>query len=146
VDADALKLFWVMLALTPVVLPGILTACYAIRQETRKRELEHKERMQALHLGRALPGDEPWWSPARIGLAIGLVVLVAVFFFAAVSSRAVGFHEEIWRSAGIVGLGGVLCGTVLAGLSAGRTAGDKLAVASKPEISEDAYDVVSARG
>jgi hypothetical protein len=149
VDHDALKLFWVMLALSPVVLPGILLGYYSIRQESRKRELEHRERMRSLETGRALPGGESWSISARISLAIGLVVPVGVFFCAALANHAVGFHEGIWKAAGMVGLAGVICGTVLAGISFAQT--DKSGHASeiaagKPEVAEDAYDVVSARG
>ena len=47
---------------------GIGIAYFAIylglRQEKLKRELEHKERMKALEMGRSLPGDLPWLSPA----------------------------------------------------------------------------------
>jgi hypothetical protein len=148
VDHDALKLFWVMVAITPVVLPGILVALYAIRQEVRKREFEHKERMHALQIGRSLPGDEPWWSPARISLAIGAAVPIGVFFCAALATKAVGFHKDMWIAAGMVGLGGVICGTVLAGASFARADKSKQTpdLAGKPEIGEDAYDVVSARG
>ena len=46
---------------------GIGIAYYAvhfgIRLERTKRELEHKERMMALELGRSLPGDGSWFSP-----------------------------------------------------------------------------------
>ena len=48
----------------------------------------------------------------------------------------------------MVGLGSVICGTVLAGVSFARTdqARDQAQFALKPEFAEDAYDVVSSRG
>lgn len=42
---------------------GYFAIHFGIRLEKTKRELEHKERMRALELGRSLPGDVPWLSP-----------------------------------------------------------------------------------
>ena len=56
-----------------------LSIVFHLRNEQRKRELEHIERMQALEFGRTLPQDEPWWSPLRIGLVIGGAVPLGVF-------------------------------------------------------------------
>ena len=54
---------------------GLGVAYFAIyfgsRQERLKRELEHKERMMALEMGRSLPGDIPWLSPLRRRLPHG---------------------------------------------------------------------------
>src|SRR5438094_593974 len=106
-----------MLALAPMVMPEILLSYYLIRQESRNREFEHKEQTQALQLGRVLPGDESWWSSARISLAIGLVVPLGVFCCAALATLAVGFHEEIWKAAGMVGAVGLLCAAFMAPIS-----------------------------
>jgi hypothetical protein len=77
-----------------------------------------------------------------------VLVPVGTFACAALSTSASGFHEDIWRAAAMVGLGGVICGTVLAGMSFSRAhqivQSDDLS--TKPEVAEDAYDVVSARG
>ena len=46
---------------------GYYAVHFGIRLERTKRELEHKERMRALELGRSLPGDGSWLSPlARV--------------------------------------------------------------------------------
>ncbi len=132
---------------------GIGIAYYAIhfgiRLERTKRELEHKERMMALELGRSLPGDTPWLTPLLIGFAIALSVPVAAFGFATVSTLAVGYHADIWQAAGGVSVFSVLCGSVVVCLSAARQArpeGEHLANEGKSQVEEDAYDVVSARG
>jgi hypothetical protein len=119
-----------------------------IRHDKYKRELEHKERMRALELGRSLPGDTPWLSPAKLGLLIAGGVPIGIFTCASIVSVESGFHQDVWIAAGMVGLGGVISGTLLAGLSFARTeeARPKAEYALKPEIAEDAYDVVSARG
>jgi hypothetical protein len=118
----------------------------AIRQERRKREVEHIERMRALELGRTLPQDEPWWSPPRIALSIGAAVPLGVFFLVFLSSLVVGYHEPMWLAACIVGVAGVISGSVLAYHSF-----DARALATgpgmlKPPVEEDAYDVVASRG
>jgi len=112
------------------------------------RELEHAERMKALAVGRSLPQDEPWWSPPRICLAIAAGVPASVFFVAFLASESLGFHEEIWLSAGIVGLAGVVSGSLLANrhLAAREWLGDNAPWGSKPDVEADAFDVVSSRG
>jgi hypothetical protein len=120
---------------------------HGIRLERFKQEVAHEARMRALDLGRVLPGDEPWWSPARTALAIGLIVPVTVFMCATIASHVVGFHEGIWIAAGLVGLGGVISGSCLAGLSFSTAHQGKYPeLAEKPEVAEDAYDVVGSRG
>ncbi len=132
---------------------GIGIAYYAIhfgiRLERTKRELEHKERMMALELGRSLPGDTPWLSPLRVGFAIALCVPVAAFGFATVATQTVGYHSDTWQAAGMVSIFSVVCGTVVVCLSAARQAqpaGEREAQGAKSQVEEDAYDVVSARG
>ena len=70
-----------------------------IRQDRYKRELEHKERMRALELGRTLPGDQSWLSPLRIGFLTGLIVPVSAMGFAWLSTLSMGYNGEVWRSA-----------------------------------------------
>src|SRR4051812_750308 len=97
--------------LIPIVLvPTILS----LRQARLERELEHAERMKALELGRTLPRDESWWSPARICVAIGAGVPVGVFFCAWMASNPHASQLMLWPSAGVVGLAGVIGGTFLA--------------------------------
>ncbi len=139
-----------------VVLPVILRS----RGERRKRELEHIERMRAIEVGRAFPGDvrfalsniPNWIVPHVVAVAVGAVVPIGVFVFAFLASLVVGYHREIWIAAGMVGLGAVIGGTVLRGRRSRkchRTARAEEAGPywnSKPNVEEDAYDVVSSRG
>lgn len=127
---------------------GYLAIYLGIRHDKYKRDLEHKERMRALELGRSLPGDSPWLSPARLGLLLCAGVPIGIFAFASFATVQVGFHQDFWIAAAMVGLGSVICGTVLSALSFART--DRTLhlaeYAPKPELAEDAYDVVSSRG
>jgi hypothetical protein len=132
------------------VIGGLSIAPLAIiltqRNERRKREMEHIERMKALVFGRTLPQDEPWWSPQRIAVVIGGAVPLGVFACVGLATSSVGYREEMWIAAGMVGIASVISGASLAGhaLSRRKTATELASV--KPYVEEDAYDVVSARG
>src|SRR6266481_3073495 len=89
------------MAIPIILVPTIM----GLRHARLERELEHRERMKALELGRTLPRDESWWSPSRIG----------VFLCAAMaSSQSENSAFLIWMSAGAVGLAGVFSGATLA--------------------------------
>lgn len=125
----------------PLIIVPVALGC---KHATRARELTHAERMRALELGRRLPQDQPWWTPARLGLAIGAGVPLAVFVCAAVATAAAGFQDGIWIATLAVGLTAVVCGSILAGRSAlGGTGNERV---DKPFVEEDAFDVVGARG
>src|SRR5271166_622254 len=81
---------------------GYYAVHFGIRLERTKRELEHKERMKALELGRSLPGDGSWLSPLRAGVLVAVVVPIGVFGVALLSSLAMGYQEGIWPVAGAV--------------------------------------------
>jgi hypothetical protein len=116
------------------------------RNEARKRELEHLERLKAIEFGRTLPQDERWWSPGWTTLAIGAGVPVGVFICVLLAAAQVGYHESMWIAAAMVGTSSVICGTILAYQSfAARNMGYERD-AGKPQIEEDAYDVVASRG
>jgi hypothetical protein len=117
-----------------------------LRNEQRKREFEHIERMQALEFGRTLPQDEPWWSPLRISLVIGGAVPLGAFLTVGSATAVTGFHDGMWIAAAIVGMVSVICGSILAGSSNKRAKASSSFADSKPQIEEDAYDVVSGRG
>jgi len=119
-----------------------------INKEKAKREFEHLERMKALELGRPLPGDLPWLSPMKLGLIIAVAVPTVTFVFAFLSTSVSGYHENIWQSAGMVGIFAVTSGAVIAALGVSKQGrGDGPALASRKfEVEEDAYDVVSTRG
>jgi len=131
---------------------GIGVAYFAIhlglRQEKLKRELEHKERMKALEMGRSLPGDLPWLSPLRAGFLIATVVPVGTFGLALLASRDNPSHLDLWQGACMVSVFALVCGTVVACVAAVRQAQHHVEFpqAEKPPVDEDAYDVVSSRG
>jgi hypothetical protein len=133
--------------LLAVLVPAIgIPVHLGLRHERWKRELEHKERMRALELGRALPGDESWLSPARIGLLIGGGAPLGIFLCATLATAAAGFQPDIWIASGIVSLAAVISGSSVAGYAASRGTSPLVRDAYKPPVEEDAYDVVSARG
>ena len=138
-----------------VALPIVLH----FRAERRKRELDHIERMRAIEVGRSYPGELknsllafPHWAvPHLIALSIGVAVPLGVFLFAFLATLIGGFHQDVWMASMLVGLGAVICGTVLAYGAFKMTAGPEsdhsgANVDSKQFIDEDAYDVVSSRG
>ena len=127
---------------------GYLAIYLGIRHDKYKRELEHKERMRALELGRSLPGDAAWLSPMRLALMIAGGVPVGIFACASTATVKVGFQTDLWIATGMVGLASVVCGSLLAGLASTRThkGQHQTELAHKAEFPEDAYDVVSSRG
>lgn len=132
--------------LIPII---IVPTAMGIKYAQRVREIEHTERMRALELGRTMPGDEPWSSPARISLSIGAGVPVSVFGLAWLATQAVGYQERIWMGATMVGLGSVICGSMLAAKHFTlRAEAESLAANTnaKPVMDADAFDVVASRG
>ena len=133
---------WAMIAGVAIVMIVVgLPVILGIRSEMRKREMEHTERMRAIELGRPLPGDGGWSSPARLALAIGAGVPIGtlgIAWLAAVSTdEATAF---IWPSAGAIGVAAVICGTVLAARiphESSRIAPDPHA---KPVVDPDAFE------
>jgi hypothetical protein len=133
-----------------ISLPIVLVPTFFhYRHERRKMDMEHAKSMRAIDLGRPLPGERPedsWSSPARIGLLIGVVVPLSAFLCSAVATVAAGFHEGMWIATGLVGLGGVISGSILVGVSYSNAGAASRTEEAKPYVEEDAYDVVSARG
>jgi hypothetical protein len=137
----------IILGFTVSILPIVL----AFRHSRRKLELDHAERMKAIELGGPVPRqgegeDEPWTMAARLVMALGVVVPLGSLGCAFFASLALGFHQAIWVMAGMVGLGGVLCGGLLAGQTFGANRRSPEFTDLKPYVEEDAYDVVGARG
>lgn len=140
-----------MIPLMGILLPIILVpTIMGIKYAQKERELDHAERMKALELGRTLPRDESWWSPARISVAFGVGLPIGVFLCAAkASGEPNAWSLIIWLSAGIVGLSGVLSGAYLAFHhfeNAANPRRDADYAGSKPEVDADAFDVVGNRG
>jgi hypothetical protein len=133
------------MAIPLILVPTILV----LRHARMERELEHAERIKALELGRTLPQDEPWWTPARLCVAIGAGVPIGVFGLAFLASQTVVDAQPVWVAAGIVGVAGVVCGTFLAGRYLTHGCPSRLVVnlgQAKPELEADAFDVVGSRG
>jgi hypothetical protein len=143
-DAIIIPVLGIMVPI--VIVPTVL----GIRHARQVRELEHKERMKALELGRSLPGDEPWSSPARISLAIAAGVPIGVFFCAWMATQATGFKQDIWMTSMVTSMTAVISGSILAGKHfTQRAAAEAAAQAAygKPEMHDaDAFDVVGSRG
>jgi hypothetical protein len=139
----------ILIPIVAIVLPVILVPIIlGIRFKRYERELEHAERIKALELGRALPGDGSWWNLPRISVAIGAGVPMAVFFCTWQASASLHDPEPAWVGAGIVGLAAVVSGSLLAGryfLGRDRSA-RPLGLDAKYRTEDDAYDVVSRRG
>jgi hypothetical protein len=129
---------------------GYLAVYMGIRHDRHKRELEHRERMTALEMGRSLPGDVPWLSPVRVGFLTATLVPIVAFLCAWQGTLSAGYHEEIWKAAGMVGVFAVSGGSLLGGIGFFREARRQEAASTvsnhKPRIEDDAYDVVAARG
>src|SRR5438445_4403732 len=96
--------------LIPLVVAPTAIGCKLARSF---REMEHAERMKALELGRTLPQDEPWWTPARICVAIGAGVPVSSMGLGVVGSLLLGHTEQTMAMSSSVAITGVICGTVL---------------------------------
>jgi hypothetical protein len=125
---------------------GAIAIILGIRHDRRKRELEHIERIKALELGRTLPQDEPWLTPAKLAALIGGVVPLGVFVSVGTATSSSGFHDGMWIAATLVGTAAVISGATVACQSGrSRKTSDPVAV-DKPYVEEDAYDVVSSRG
>ena len=137
----------VVALLIPII---VVPTALGIKYSLRVREMEHRERMRALELGRTLPCDEPWSSPARICLAVGVGVPLGVFLCAWMASLAVGYQESIWMSSMAVGMTAVISGSVLAGKhfnQRARAETDGSAGYGKPYLADaDAFDVAGSRG
>ena len=136
-----------LISLVALILPVVLVpVILGIRYARAEREMEHSERLKALELGRTLPQDETWWSPALICVVIGAGVPVSVFLFAWLASASVGYRDDIWRAAGTVGTTAVVCGSVLAARFFTQRSPAEDRHAAKPPIDADAFDVVGRRG
>jgi hypothetical protein len=111
------------------------------------REVKHAERMRAMELGLTLPEDDAF-SPAKLAAGIGIGVPTGSFLLAWLADLTSNGGEAIWTAAGFVGLGGVICGTILAYRRFATQ--DQYATTYqetlKPEYDPDAFDVVGRRG
>lgn len=133
--------------LIPII---IVPTAMGIKHARFLREVEHAEKMRAMELGRGLAEDESW-TPAGVAASIGAGVPIAAMAIAFVTMRAT--HDprtidSITMMATTVGLGGVICGTILAvkQFASRDKAAPAETFAEKPAYDPDAFDVVSSRG
>jgi hypothetical protein len=140
-----------IIPIVAMVIPIIIVpTALGIKHARFLREVEHAERMRAMELGRTLAGDESW-TPAGLAASIGAGVPIAAMLVAFVMTRSIldpASVEAITKMAGMIGLGGVICGTVLAAQQFGRRqpAAPVDSFAEKPSYDPDAFDVVGRRG
>ena len=122
-----------------------------IRMALRDREMQHVERIKALEVGRSLPGDESWWTPSRIAVAVGAGVPLGVILgpLGAVSSGTVPPDPFLWCAAGAIGVAGVICGSIQAiwiPPAPQPQPPSTRAQAKAPFDHDDAFDVAARRG
>ena len=136
----------VVAMLIPIV---VVPTAMVLKQQRRKREYEHQERMKALEMGHLLPVGHAWSAFAVT--AIGAGVPIGAFLFAWLASLTNHAADEVWPVAGVVGLAGVGGGVYLAkrvlGFRDNRPAPREVAFGNgKPAFDPDAYDVAGRRG
>lgn len=142
---------WIALPIIAMMIPIIIVpTALGLRHAKIERELEHAERMKAMELGLTLPRDEPWWTPGRISVAIGVGVPLFVFVAALMASHSTDrpASEDMWMAAAFIGLAGVTGGSVIACLHITRLGRAYPTGAGhvKPAVEADEFDVVASRG
>ena len=131
------------MAIPVVLVPVIL----AIRQESKKREMEHLERMKALETGQPLPTRNAW-PAAVVCTAIGAGVPICAFFFTWLTTVTTHVESDIWLAPTVVGFFSVVVGGRLAAklLRPQQATAVESSLSGKPTMDPDAYDVVGRRG
>ena len=135
--------------LIPIIIVPIAIGC---KLAHLRRKMEHVERMRALELGRVLPMDDPWWTPARISVAMGVVVPILAIALALQASMELGeAAAPVQVISGLIGTFGVLGGACLAARNMYyqdrmRNQSRVESASNKPAYDPDAFDVVGRRG
>jgi hypothetical protein len=138
--------------LIPII---IVPTALGIKHARFLREVEHAERMRAMELGRTLPEDESWdesWTFASVAVIIGAGVPIGAMLIAFMASKSLpnvgGKIESIWMTTMIIGLAGVISGSVLGGqLFSKRNQPTQVASQDeKPAYDPEEFDVVGRRG
>jgi hypothetical protein len=110
------------------------------------RQVEHDERMRAMELGQTLAEDQSW-TPASIAMTIGAGVPIGAMFIAFIAASKSGPSESIWMAAGMIGVAGVICGSILAAQWLTKQGAARTNLPNeKPEFDPEAFDVVGRRG
>lgn len=139
---DPLIIPIVALLIPMVIVPTAL----GIKHARYLREVEHAERMRAMELGQTYHTDRDG-SPALLAGGIGIGVPIVSMGIAFEVAKTVESSDALWAAACMVGVAGVICGTILAGIQFARR--DQPAAASrveKPVYDPDQFDVVGSRG
>jgi hypothetical protein len=139
---DPLIIPIVALLIPMIIVPTAL----GIKHARFLREVEHAERMRAMELGRPLAEDQSW-TPAATASSIGAGVPIAVMFIAFIAAPRQESSEALWMAAAMIGVAGVICGTILAGMQLSRrNQASAASTVEKPAYDPDQFDVVSSRG
>lgn len=138
-----------------VVVPGIvltaITSLIAIRNNQRRRQWDHEERMKAMELGHVLPTNQSSWARASVCIAIGCGVPIGSFLFTWLATLQPGTAHDIWIGPTLVSSLAVFSSSMLAGqlfASTRKPNADKSGTPTngKPAFDDDVLDVVSRRG
>ncbi len=131
------------MAIPVVIVPVIL----GIRQESRKREMDHIERMKALETGQPLPTRNAW-PAAVVCTAIGAGVPIAAFLFTWLATVSTHVDSEIWFAPAVVSFFSIMTSGKLATklLRPQQFLDPDATLHAKPRMDPDAYDVVGRRG
>jgi uncharacterized membrane protein YbhN (UPF0104 family) len=134
-----------ILALSLVIVTTLLAALpFLLRNNQRKAELRHRERLQALEKGLPLPAeDDRARAAGRTALFVPIMVMMAA---AAVTCFLVSSHAEslfavalaVWVVAGVVSLTAITGGVALIGRLAQIQAGVEDESEEEP-VEEDQY-------
>jgi NhaP-type Na+/H+ or K+/H+ antiporter len=114
------------------------------------RQMEHAERMKSLDLGQPLAEDQSWTTGSYtflIAMTIGGVVPIAAMFIAYIAAPEQGGSDAIWMAAGMIGVAGVICGSILAAQSFARQGqASTTSYAEKAAFDPEAFEPVGHRG
>jgi putative exporter of polyketide antibiotics len=136
--------FMITLLAAMILAIPLLAIVLGVRQSRYEREVEHRERMKALELGRSLPRDASFWSPNTLCAAMGIILPLALFALAFSFTRFMKTEdtEAVWVFASLTAMTGMICGTVLAVLLPRR---EPAPSDTKPMFDPDALDTTSRR-
>jgi hypothetical protein len=131
--------------LIPII---IVPISLGIKHARYLREVEHAEKMRAMELGHS-PHEEHAWTSASLAALIGGAVPIAAMGIAFLATRSFAASDTslihgIWQTAAMIGVAGVICGSILA--AQGFAQKHQANHAEKPEFDPEAFDVVGRRG
>ena len=127
--------------LIPII---IVPTALGIKHARFLREVEHAERMKAMELGVTTAEDAERSGPMGLAGTIGGAVPLGALFVAFIAAPKQGDSDAIWMAAAMIGVAGVICGSILAALQINRRG--QPAASEKPSYDPDAFDVVGRRG